>query len=74
MRKRRSPWSHPASASTASTSIPPTTTWCFGCGESLAPISVATEDQIKQFIISHGKELGEYLVNMNKKKELTQGS
>jgi integrase len=48
---------------------PPTTTWCFGCGESLSSDSVATEDQIKNFIIRHGKELGEYLVNMNKNPE-----
>jgi integrase len=50
---------------------PPITTWCYGCGESLDPTSVATEDQIKQFIIHHGKELGEFLTNLDKKVEIT---
>lgn len=50
---------------------PPVTTWCYGCGESLDPTSVATEDQIKQFIIHHGKELGEFLTNLDKKVEIT---
>lgn len=53
---------------------PPTTTWCYGCGESLDPSSVATEDQIQKFIIRHGKELGEYLANMNKKSEISRGA
>ena len=48
---------------------PPTTTWCYGCGESLDPSSVATEEQLQKFIIKHGKELGEYLTNLNKKVE-----
>ena len=46
---------------------PPITTWCYGCGESLDSTSIATEDQIKKFIIKHGKELGEYISTMNKK-------
>ena len=48
---------------------PPTTTWCFGCGESLSPDSVATEERIKRFIIQHGKELGEYLAKEAKSSE-----
>ena len=48
---------------------PPSTTWCYGCGESLSTDSVASEEAIKRFIISHGKELGEYLANANKKSE-----
>lgn len=51
---------------------PPTTTWCFGCGESLSPDSVATEEMIKRFIIRHGKELGEFLSNADKNFESHQ--
>jgi integrase len=52
---------------------PPITTWCYGCGESLDPSSVATEEQIQKFIIQHGKELTEYITNINKKTELGSG-
>jgi hypothetical protein len=31
--------------------------------------TVATEEQLQKFIIQHGKELGEYLTNLNKKAE-----
>jgi hypothetical protein len=48
---------------------PPTTPWCYGCGESLDISSAATEEQIKQFVIHHGKELLEYLANFDKKPE-----
>jgi len=51
---------------------PPTTTWCFGCGESLSPDSVATEETIKRFIIRHGKELSEFLSNADKNSESHQ--
>jgi site-specific recombinase XerD len=47
---------------------PPTMTWCYGCGESLDPTGIATEEQIQKFIIRHGKELGEYLAKVNQKK------
>jgi hypothetical protein len=44
---------------------PPITTWCYGCGESLDPTGVASEELIQKFIITHGKELGEYLAKVN---------
>ena len=51
---------------------PPATTWCYGCGESLSPDSVATEEMIKRFIIRHGKELSEFLSNADKTSESHQ--
>jgi len=50
---------------------PPTTDWCYGCGESLNPTNIATEEQIQQFISQHGRELAEYLTNMNKRAEIS---
>jgi len=50
---------------------PPITNWCYGCGESLNPTNIATEEQIQQFISQHGKELAEYLTNMNKRAEIS---
>ena len=51
---------------------PPTTTWCYGCGESMDPKSAATDEQMKRFIIQHGKELSEFIANLNKNSELLQ--
>jgi integrase len=46
---------------------PPLAGWCYACGESLDPTSPATEDQIAQFILHHGKELMEYVERENRK-------
>ena len=46
---------------------PPLAGWCYACGESLDPTSNATEDQIGQFILHHGKELMEYIERKNLK-------
>jgi hypothetical protein len=49
---------------------PPVASWCYACGESLNPTTNASEEQIQKFISCHGKDLAEYLTNMNKKTGL----
>ena len=50
---------------------PPTTNWCYGCGESLDPVSIATDAQFFKFILSHRKEFDEYLTYRAKEPEIS---
>lgn len=67
--KKKEPQVAPRQCSHCKHINPPTTTWCYGCGELLDLSGAATEAQIKHFVIHHGKELLEYLANFDKKPE-----